>query len=222
MWCALGPAHIKRSNHALCAFWTTGIRLRNCACDCSLSATHFCTHALWFTGTPNTTTPRSSSGPSPVHASAPMESRPSGLMPALFHTLVFPMLTSMPADLKSDCLTWRPRKPFVGLLFVSRSSPQASHFCSRGTPTFGSPFSSSVVHNRPLLTIVQEILQSHSLVFRNPPISHPPLWCRSGQYSLFTFPSRLRHCSLWFQLLFTCVSLLLTTFFRPRAVLLSS
>ena len=102
MWCALGPAHIKRSNHALCASWTTGIRLRNCACDCPLSANHFCTNALWPTGTPNTTSPRSSSGPSPVHASAPTVSKSSSLMPALFQILVFPRLTWMPADLKSD------------------------------------------------------------------------------------------------------------------------
>ena len=85
-----------RGNHALCASWTTGIRLRNCACDCPLSANHFCT---WPTGTPNTTSPLV-----PVHASAPTVSKSSGLMPALFQTLVFPRFTWMPADLKSDSL----------------------------------------------------------------------------------------------------------------------
>ena len=107
MWCALSPAQIKRSNHALSAFWTVWIRLRNCACDCPLSANHFCTNALWPMGIPNTTNPRSSSGPSPVHASVPMVSKSSCLMLALFQTLVFRRLTWMPTDLKSDSLSWR-------------------------------------------------------------------------------------------------------------------
>ena len=117
MLCALGPALIKSSNHALCASWTTGIRLRNCACDCPLSANHFCTNALWPTGTHNTTSLRSSFGPSPVHASAPTESESSGLMPALFQIFVFPRFTWMPAHLKSDSLTW-------GKIFAAREGSQ--------------------------------------------------------------------------------------------------
>ena len=60
--------------------------------------------------------------------------------------------------------------------FGARLQPQSTAFrsstqASRGTPTFGSPFSGSVAHDRlvHLLPVVQEILQSHSLVFRNPP-----------------------------------------------------
>ena len=92
MWCALGPVHIKRSNHALCASWTRGIELKNCACDCPLSVNHFCINTLWPTGTPNTTSPRSSCGPSPVDTSAPTVSKSSRLILALFQILVFPRL----------------------------------------------------------------------------------------------------------------------------------
>ena len=74
---------------------------------------------------------------------------------------------------------------------VSRSSTQASRFCSRRTLTCGSPFCQigrSRQADAPLLPVVQEILQYHSLVFRNPSLifHNSPLWCRSGHHSLNT------------------------------------
>ena len=75
MWFALGPPHIKRSNHALCTSCTAGILESNCKWDPSLSASHFCTKAWSPTGTPSTTRPLSSSSLSPFQASSPMTCR---------------------------------------------------------------------------------------------------------------------------------------------------
>ena len=104
---------------------------------------------------------------------------------------------------------------------VSRSSTQASRFCSRETPTFGSPFSSSVVYDRLMHLFCPLCMRSCSLIpwcFA----TYPPSWCCSGHHSLFAISPRLRHCPLWFQLLFICASLLPRAFFRPQVVLLSS
>ena len=108
---------------------------------------------------------------------------------------------------------------------ASRSSTQALRFFLQGTPRWF-PFSQlgrSRQADAPLLPIVQEILQSHSLVFRSlPHLRFPPMWCCSGHHSLHAFTPRLRHCPLCFQLLFTCASLLPPAFFRPHVVHLSS
>ena len=57
--------------------------------------------------------------------------------------------------------------------------------------------------------IMQEILQSHSLVVPEPSQSpNPPLWCRSGHHSLNTDSPTPRHCPLRFPLLPTRSSLL--------------
>ena len=97
-----------------------------------------------------------------------------------------------------------------------------------GDSNIGFPYfqlSRSRQADAPLLPIVQEILQSHSLVFRNTP-DLPTHRCRAAlditHHSLNTFSPRLRHCPLWFQLLFTCASLLFLAFFPPHVVLLSS
>ena len=88
----------------------------------------------------------------------------------------------------------------------SRSSTQAPRFFLRGTLTFGAPFfqlGRSRQADAPLLPIVQEILQSHYLVFRNLPDLLTHMWCCSGHHSLFAFSPRWRHCPLGFQLLST-------------------
>ena len=50
-------------------------------------------------------------GPSPLHGSAPMVSRSSGLVTARFQTLVFPRFTWTPANMASDCLSWMEISP---------------------------------------------------------------------------------------------------------------
>ena len=72
--------------------------------------------------------------------------------PFMRHMLAFPLTLASSSGARSQ-----PQS------IASRSSTQAPRFFLRETPTFGSPV------DAPLLPIVQEILQSHSLVFRNRP-----------------------------------------------------
>ena len=99
---------------------------------------------------------------------------------------------------------------------VSRSSTQASRFCSQRTLTCGSPFSRSVVHGRRTLLFCLLCRRSCSLI----------PWCFGTlQISLLTVVVPLltsfsqhhsgSHCC-------TCASLSLPAFFRPHVVLLPS
>ena len=130
------------------------------------------------------------------------------------HMLAFPLTLASSSGARSQ-----PQS------IASRSSTQAPRFFLRRTPTFGSPSSSSVVRGKSMHLFCPLCRRSCSLIpwcSEPPRCPHPPLWCRSGHHSLFTFSPGLRHYSLWFQLLFTCASLLPPTLFRPHAVLLSS
>ena len=73
---------------------------------------------------------------------------------------------------------------------ASRSSTQAPRFFLRGTPTFGFPFSSSVVHARLMRLFFPLYRRSCSLIpwcFGTSLIVLPPLCCCSGHHSLFAF-----------------------------------
>ena len=107
---------------------------------------------------------------------------------------------------------------------VSRSSTQASRCFSRGTLTFGSDLSSSVVHDRLMhfFYLLQEILQSHSLVFRNPLISLLTvvvlLWTSFSQHLL----SQAASLSTLVPIAVHSRLSVAPAFFRPHVVTLSS